>query len=87
MTSKSVQRPSDKYSDRKLQIICAEADGDIMISVYGNDSLTGRFVSISTVFCNSGHGGGQSPKTYQALLVLKKAMEEDNFNPFYRSRQ
>lgn len=77
MTGESVKRPSDKHRDHDLQVIMGSADNDITVSICGTDPVTGHFGSLSVVFCNRGSGGGRSPKTYQALLALARAMKED----------
>jgi hypothetical protein len=77
MSGRSVKRPSDKHSDHDFQVTFGSADNDITVSICGTDPVTGHFVSMSAVFCNRGSGGGRSPKTYQSLFSLAKAMEED----------
>ena len=77
MLEKKAKRPSDKHLDHELQLIRTEIDGDVVVAISGKDAITGECVSISATFCNTGFGGGRSPKTFRALHALLNAMEED----------
>ena len=55
-----------------------DASGDVVVQVY-QYGTQGRLVSVSEVeFCTIGMGGSQSPRTFDALLKLIEAIEEDN---------
>ena len=59
----------------RLEILRGD-DGDVHVTIYelGDDELV-RCASVE--FCAPGVGGGASPKTHAALLVLAQAMEAD----------
>lgn len=83
MSEKKAKRPSDKHLDCELQLIRTEIDGDVVVTVSGKDAITGEHASTSATFCNTGFGGGRSPKTFRALIALLNAMEEDaHTSPF-----
>lgn len=57
--------------------IYRDASGDIVVQVFqfGRQGLT-AFAEVE--FCTISMGAGQSPRTFDALLKLIEAMEEDN---------
>lgn len=57
----------------ELLRVVQEDDGDMLLVI--NDSEKKRTASIQ--FCMPSSGGGQSPKTIQALRSLARAMAED----------
>lgn len=67
-----VERVGDMGEGLKLQLL-KEDDGDIIVSVIPKDHKFGDGVQ----FCTPGSGGGKSPKTWNALLDLFKAMQEE----------
>ncbi|MGC1583319.1 MAG: hypothetical protein WA766_17675 [Candidatus Acidiferrales bacterium] len=55
-----------------------QQDGDVIVTVVAGDHH-GNIESVSTVeFCTPMTGGGQSEKTWEALIALAEAMDEDN---------
>jgi len=58
--------------------IYRDASGDIIVRVLEFDS-DGRMKAVAEVeFCTIGQGGGQSPLTFEALLIVIDAMKADD---------
>jgi len=75
-----VCRTEDMGTEKRLKVQ-RDGDGDIIVSI-----VTGRGMAIynsqddqfaSVEFCTPGSGGGKSHKTWEALIALIRAMEED----------
>lgn len=66
--------PADKGHLRVL----LDSDGDAIVQVWDAHSHGNRFCSATIEFCAGGAGGGQSPRTRDALVQLMVAMELDN---------
>ena len=49
-----------------------DASGDVVVQIRGREAVA------EVEFCTPGPGGGQSPKTFEALLNVIEAIEEDN---------
>lgn len=74
-TEAVTERTGDMGEGTKLQV-CREDDGDLIVSVVPQDhrfSVDGQQVQ----FCVPGSGGGRSPRTWEALQALWKAMALD----------
>jgi len=75
-----VVRVGDMHHNRKLKIF-RQGDGDIQVMIVQdgipvqNDAVADEIALVE--FCTHA-GGGRSSRTFQALLTLMKAMEEDN---------
>lgn len=61
-------------SDMYLEVM-KDSDGDIFVSV---GKIGGNEYTVD--FPNCINGGGRSPHTYEALLILLKGMQKDNIN-------
>jgi hypothetical protein len=72
---KIVKRTEDMSTIGSLDLLLDD-DGDIFVTVREYDN--GHINASSVEFCIPGYGGGHSPKTYDALINLMNAMEEDN---------
>jgi hypothetical protein len=84
----TVKRAGDGHPTLVLQIEL-EIDGDVIVTIENHDingqgfpigyqdrkSLSDPFARVE--FCVS---GGRSRRTHQALMILMKAMKEDNLN-------
>ena len=70
------QRKEDMSNKGTLNIILQE-DGDVIVSVLGDDG-TGNFRSATIEFCMPFSGGGRSTHTRKALIDLIYAIEKDN---------
>lgn len=81
-----VERFEDMSTRGKLSILVQE-DGDIIVSVIPDslEEFNRRGLFQYAEFCTIGVGGGQSPRTLEALRNLIEAMEADNRkNPQFR---
>ena len=76
MPKKTVQRFED-MSPRGRLVVHQQDDGDIIIAVYEDPSEPVPS-SASVEFCTRFGGGGQSPRTWAALVSLMLAIELDN---------
>ena len=77
MSERIAERYEDMSSTGMLRLI-QQRDGDIVVAVipcmHGEDK--GRAISVE--FCNTGSGGGKSPRVLQALRALMEAIGEEN---------
>jgi len=82
----SVKRLEDMSSVGRLHLML-DGDSDVIVSVHPqtDDGLIGNGANVE--FCTIGLGGGGSPRTYQALRELMKAMALDNLDTHYASRK
>lgn len=71
-----VSRQGDMGEGLKLQLL-KDGDGDIIVSILPANH---RFSDAALEFCVPGSGGGTSPRTFEALQALMKAMELDELN-------
>ena len=71
----SASRHEDMSPDGKLRLV-RDGDGDIIVCIQKGEDYD--YISADVEFCTIGMGGGRSPKTFNALLNLMVAMEEDN---------
>lgn len=67
----SVGRYGDMSPHAFLRITF-DADRDVCLCIGDENGMT------DMEFCDSGSGGGKSPRTRQALIALMVAIEEDN---------
>jgi hypothetical protein len=77
-----VERLEDMSPDGRLRLI-RQSDGDIIVVVIPPSKdgyLDSSAIPVSAEFCTHG-GGGQSPRTLQALYTLYEAMEQDCKDP------
>lgn len=76
--SRDVQRDGDMAppGDTRLRVLL-DADNDVIVEVYAAHDDPTRFRSAAVEFCTSFGGGGQSPRTREALIALMVAMEQD----------
>ena len=73
--NKIVERYEDMSPDGRLRLLQQE-DGDVIVAIVpASDS---RRPMVEVEFCSCGAGGGQSPKTLEALRNLITAMHQDN---------
>lgn len=72
---KSVVRQEDMSPTGRLRVTL-QVDGDIIVTATDGD---GNQTSVE--FCSITSGGGESPRTQQALRDLYIAMELDNKDP------
>jgi hypothetical protein len=70
-----VERFEDMSPDGKLRIQRQE-DGDVIVTILASDRQGRGIASIE--FCAPMTGGGQSEKTWYALIALAEAIEQDN---------
>lgn len=67
----------EDMSTRGRMKLFREDDGDIIVSVSSErDGLVQPSESVQ--YCTPGMGGGRSPRTFNALINLAIAMDEDN---------
>lgn len=72
-----VRRKEDMSPDGFLEVFVDTDNNDIHVSVFSDDRC-GDTVYASVEFCCVGFGGGQSPRTREALRNLAEAMRLDN---------
>jgi hypothetical protein len=68
-----VSRQGDMGEGLKLQLL-RDGDGDIIVCILPANH---KFSDAALEFCVPGTGGGRSPRTFEALQALMKAMELD----------
>jgi hypothetical protein len=77
----------EDMSPRGKLVLIQQPDGDIIVSIHPSDleDFNRKGLFQSAEFCTVGTGGGQSPRTREALLELMNAIDEDNReSPQYR---
>ncbi len=57
-------------------IVYRQEDGDVIVEILQDDQ--GQIKRASVEFCTIESGGGQSPRTFEALVKLIEAIKEDN---------
>lgn len=72
-----VSRKGDMSPRGQLKIQ-QDDDGDLYVTVYGDDGDGVICESATVEFCTTGMGGGLSPNTRTALINLAEAMSKDN---------
>jgi hypothetical protein len=73
--SELVERYEDMSPLGRLRLY-KQDDGDMIVAIIPDPDCPSGHDSVE--FCSCGSGGGQSPKTLQALYALMAAIEADN---------
>lgn len=71
----SPERTGDMDNKSRL-IVYRQEDGGVVVGILQDDQ--GQIKRASVKFCTIGSGGGQSPRTVEALVKLIEAIKEDN---------
>ena len=74
-----VERFDDMSARGRLTLI-QQDDGDIVVGLIpsSREEFEQKGMMQSAEFCTIGAGGGQSPRTLQALRALMDAIDQDN---------
>lgn len=70
-SSRDTARLEDMSPNGHLRVTL-DSCGDAIVEVFNGEDFA------RVEFCSPGSGGGQSPRTRQALIALMVAIEEDN---------